>query len=389
MLCIRGRTTPPRTIELDPVAVEQDVRDVERVGDDRQPAVDELAGELEGRACRCRWRSSCSSRDAAPRRRAAMRRFASRRGSPRGGPSRRSATGSRRRRSARAGPRGRGAGGRAGSWTASTPRSSASSATLARPSARRCSTRRASALRSLHAQHLADSCARSVNVARCAICAHARAVVAHERCARYALRRPYDAARWPTCSAPVRGLDAVRSARRHVRRARARPPPEPAQGAAARRSRRRSPYAEMVEFKRAVVRALAPSATGILLDPEIGVGAGDRGRVAARPGRASSSPSRRPATRARRRRGSAACCPAGASSRSKRIGRIGRQAARLLPPRRARTPPTRSASSPTSRAACRDADLALFLEPLSFGLDGGEARRRGAPARSSSRPRAG
>ena len=38
----------------------------------------------------------------------------------------------------------------------------------------------------------------------------------------------------------------------------------------------------MVDFKRAVVRALGGAGTGVLLDPEIGVGAGDRGRLAAR-----------------------------------------------------------------------------------------------------------
>ena len=54
-------------------------------------------------------------------------------------------------------------------------------------------------------------------------------------------------------------------------------------------------YDQMVEFKRAVVRALAPVATGTLLDPEIGAAQciAD-GSMPARP--ASSWPSRRPAT---------------------------------------------------------------------------------------------
>ena len=92
--------------------------------------------------------------------------------------------------------------------------------------------------------------------------------------------------------------------------------------------------AEMVDFKRAVVRALGTTGTGVLLDPEIGVGAGDRGRVAPRPRRAD----RR--DRGDRVRGS------GRGARQPRapgLGRregqaprgVGGQAPRLLPPGRA------------------------------------------------------
>ena len=67
---------------------------------------------------------------------------------------------------------------------------------------------------------------------------------------------------------------------------------------------------EMVEFKRAVVRALGRAGTGVLLDPEFGVGPAiaDGSLAGRRPG--SSSRSRRPATRgdagARRSRSSRA-----------------------------------------------------------------------------------
>ena len=72
--------------------------------------------------------------------------------------------------------------------------------------------------------------------------------------------------------------------------------------------------AEMVDFKRAVVRALGTAGTGVLLDPEIGVGpAIADGSL---PGRAglivaveATGYEGRPA------RASAASCPAGASSR--------------------------------------------------------------------------
>ena len=93
-------------------------------------------------------------------------------------------------------------------------------------------------------------------------------------------------------------------------------------------------YDEMVEFKRAVVRALAPVATGTLLDPEIGAAQSIARRVDARAGRPHrghrgdrlSRPGDRPgqprARRLERREGQAA-------------GRLGRQAPRLLPPGRA------------------------------------------------------
>ena len=86
--------------------------------------------------------------------------------------------------------------------------------------------------------------------------------------------------------------------------------------------------------------------------------------------------------------GSAACCRAGVSAKAKRLGA---SAAKLLvyyhpdaPTRR-----TRSGSSPTSLPPAARHDLALFLEPLSFGLDGGKLGPARTDGASSSRPRGG
>ncbi len=136
-------------------------------------------------------------------------------------------------------------------------------------------------------------------------------------------------------------------------------------------------YAEMADFKRAVVRGLASVATGVLLDPEIGVGpAIEDGSL---PGRAGLIV----AVEATGYEG-----PAGA--RVSRvlpgwsvdsIKRLGASAAKLL----VYYNPDASNAADQERlvaevaAQCRAADLALFLEPLSFDLDGGkltgEARR--------------
>jgi len=136
--------------------------------------------------------------------------------------------------------------------------------------------------------------------------------------------------------------------------------------------------AEMVDFKRAVVRALGRAGTRILLDPEIGVGpaiadgslAGGAGLIVAveatgyegEPG-------------ARRSR----ILPGWGVAQVKRIGA---SAAKLLIYYHPDAPNAADQERLVAEvaAACRDADLALFLEPLSFGLDGGklagEERRR-------------
>ena len=138
-------------------------------------------------------------------------------------------------------------------------------------------------------------------------------------------------------------------------------------------------YDEMVDFKRAVVRALADTATGTLLDPEIGAAQciAD-GSMPARAGLVV-------AVEATGYLGSA-------TARVSRVldgwsvakaKRIGASAAKLLvyyhPDAANAADQERLVASVA--AACRDADLALFVEPISFSLvEGrklsGEDRRR-------------
>ncbi len=135
---------------------------------------------------------------------------------------------------------------------------------------------------------------------------------------------------------------------------------------------------EMVDFKRAVVRALGTAGTGVLLDPEIGVApAIADGSL---PGRAGLIV----AVEATGYEG-----PAGARvSRVlpgwgvEQVKRIGASAAKLLVYYHPDAPNAADQERFVAdvAAACREQDLALFLEPLSFGLDGGkltgEDRRR-------------
>lgn len=138
-------------------------------------------------------------------------------------------------------------------------------------------------------------------------------------------------------------------------------------------------YDQMVEFKRAVVRALAPVATGTLLDPEIGAAQciAD-GSMPARAGLLVAieatgylGPS---TTRVSR------VLDGWSVEQAKRMGA---SAAKLL----VYYHPDAANAADQERlvaevgAACRDADLALFVEPLSFSLvEGekltGEARRQ-------------
>ena len=136
--------------------------------------------------------------------------------------------------------------------------------------------------------------------------------------------------------------------------------------------------AEMIEFKRAVVRALAGTGTGILLDPEIGVGPaiadgslpGGAGLIVAVEATGYEGPSNARVSRVLPGWG------------VEQIKRLGASAAKLLvyyhPDAANAADQERLVASVAG--ACRDADLALFLEPLSFGLDGsrlaGEERRR-------------
>ena len=136
--------------------------------------------------------------------------------------------------------------------------------------------------------------------------------------------------------------------------------------------------AEMVAFKRAVVRALGRAGTGILLDPEIGVGpaiadgslAGGAGLIVAVEATGYEGDAG-----ARRSR----ILPGWGVAQVKRIGA---SAAKLLVYYHPDAPNAAEQERLVAEvaAACREADLALFLEPLSFGLDGGkltgEERRR-------------
>jgi len=129
-------------------------------------------------------------------------------------------------------------------------------------------------------------------------------------------------------------------------------------------------YAQMVDFKRAVVRGLATVATGVLLDPEIGVGPviddgslpGRAGLIVAVEATGYEGP---PGARVSR------ILPGWGVDRVKRLGA---SAAKLL----VYYHPDASNAADQERlvatiaAECRAADLALFLEPLSFALDGGK-----------------
>jgi tagatose 1,6-diphosphate aldolase len=138
-------------------------------------------------------------------------------------------------------------------------------------------------------------------------------------------------------------------------------------------------YGEMVGFKRAVVRALSPSATGTLLDPEIGAAQclAD-GSLPARAGlivAIEATGYEGPAT-ARASR----VLPGWSVEQAKRMGA---SAAKLL----VYYHPAAANAADQERlvaevaAACRAEDLALFIEPLGFdpstgGKLTGEARRR-------------
>ena len=138
-------------------------------------------------------------------------------------------------------------------------------------------------------------------------------------------------------------------------------------------------YDEMVAFKRAVVRALAPVATGTLLDPEIGAAQciadgsmpARAGLIVAIEATGYLGPSTARISR---------ILEAWSVDKAKRLGA---SAAKLLVyyhPEAANAADQERLVADVS-AACRAADLALFVEPLSFSLvEGetltGEARRR-------------
>jgi tagatose 1,6-diphosphate aldolase len=136
--------------------------------------------------------------------------------------------------------------------------------------------------------------------------------------------------------------------------------------------------AEMVAFKRSVVRALCTVGTGVLLDPEIGVGPaiadgslpGRAGLIVAVEATGYAGPSGARVSRVLPGWGVA------------QVKRLGASAAKLLVYYHPDAPNAADQERLVAEVAgaCREQDLALFLEPLSFGLDGskltGEDRRR-------------
>jgi tagatose 1,6-diphosphate aldolase len=134
---------------------------------------------------------------------------------------------------------------------------------------------------------------------------------------------------------------------------------------------------EMADFKSAVVRALAGAGTGILLDPEIGVapaiasGAlpGGTGLVVALEATGYEGPAGARVSR---------LLPGWSAAQAKAIGA---SAAKLLVYYHPEAPNAADQEELVASVAteCRRLDLALLLEPLSFGLDGaklvGEERR--------------
>ena len=138
-------------------------------------------------------------------------------------------------------------------------------------------------------------------------------------------------------------------------------------------------YEEMVAFKRAVVRALSPVATGTLLDPEIGAA------QCIADGSLPASAGLLVAIEATGYAGS----PTARISRVldgwsvEKAKRMGASAAKLLVYYHPDAANAADQERLVARVAaeCRAVDLALFVEPLSFSLvDGEQADRRGSAA---------
>ena len=132
-------------------------------------------------------------------------------------------------------------------------------------------------------------------------------------------------------------------------------------------------YDEMVDFKRAVVRALAPVATGTLLDPEIGAAQciadgslpGGAGLIVAIEATGYEGASTARVSRV---------LDGWSVAKAKRMGA---SAAKLLVHYHPQAANAADQEALVARVAaeCRDVDLALFVEPLSFSLVAGEKLR--------------
>jgi tagatose 1,6-diphosphate aldolase len=138
-------------------------------------------------------------------------------------------------------------------------------------------------------------------------------------------------------------------------------------------------YDEMVEFKRAVVRALSPVATGTLLDPEIGAAQAiwdrslppDAGLIVAIEATGYDGPSTARVSR---------ILDGWSVERAKRMGAAAAKLLVYYHPDAANAADQERLVSDVA-TACQAEDLALFVEPLSFSvIEGesltGEARRR-------------
>src|SRR4029079_9285832 len=251
------------------------------------------------------------------------------------------------------------------------PRSSASSATLARPSARSCSTRRAR--RSV--SRMLGSCANARALSTPVREPRTLGSCVRESCARthptptmprmaYLLGvvRGLDACSSPSGTFTVLALDHRQNLRKELR------PADPGSVT----------DAEMIDFKSAVVRALGTTGTGVLLDPEIGVAPaiadgslpGRAGLIVAVEATGYEGESGARVSRV---------LPGWGVGKIKRLGA---SAAKLLVYYHPDAPNAAAQERLVAdvAAACRAQDLALFLEPLSFGLDGskltGDERRR-------------
>lgn len=128
-------------------------------------------------------------------------------------------------------------------------------------------------------------------------------------------------------------------------------------------------HAEMAAFKAAVVRHLTAAGTGILLDPEIGVGPaiaegalpGGAGLIVAVEATGYEGPADARVSRV---------LPGWSVAQIKRLGASAVKLLVYYHPG-ARNAADQEALVARVAAECRAADIALFLEPLSFGLDGG------------------
>lgn len=138
-------------------------------------------------------------------------------------------------------------------------------------------------------------------------------------------------------------------------------------------------YAEMVDFKRAVVRALAGTATGTLLDPEIGAAQciadgslpGGAGLIVAIEATGYEGPATARVSR---------ILPGWSVEQAKRLGASAGKLLIYYHPDAANAA-SQEALVASVAADCRSADLALFVEPLGYdpetgGKLAGAARRR-------------